>query len=123
MMIVKSVMVTGQGTFGRDGAMFESLLGFVAQLSVVLWSLVILTAVVRFVGIRAYRHTTVIEVPVTAEVSSAAVQMACARSAPVRPAEAATNANFVEVLKPSEVSVAMGAPSHYAGLVSNHRRI
>ena len=54
--IEESVAVTAQATFGRDGAMFEGLLGFVAQLSVVLWSLVILTAVIRFVGIRMYRH-------------------------------------------------------------------
>ncbi|MDQ0768142.1 hypothetical protein QF031_000891 [Pseudarthrobacter defluvii] len=45
-----------QATFGRDGAMFESLLGFVAQLSLVLWSLVTFTVVIRFVGIRFYRR-------------------------------------------------------------------
>lgn len=50
------VAVTAQATFGRDGAMFESLLGFVAQLSLVLWGLVILTAIIRFVGIRIYRR-------------------------------------------------------------------
>jgi len=43
-------------TFGRDGAMFESLLAFVAQLSIALWSLVLLTAVIRSVGIRIYRR-------------------------------------------------------------------
>lgn len=53
---VESVAVTAQATFGRDSAMFESLLGFVAQLSVVLWSLVTLTVVIRFVGIRIYRR-------------------------------------------------------------------
>jgi len=37
--------------------MFASLLGFVAQLSVVLWGVVILTAVIRFVGIRIYRRS------------------------------------------------------------------
>jgi hypothetical protein len=52
----ESVTVTAQATFGRDGAMFEGLLGFVAQLSVVLWSLVILTAAIRFVGMRIYRR-------------------------------------------------------------------
>ena len=31
-----TVAMTAQATFGRDGAMFEGLLGFVAQLSVVL---------------------------------------------------------------------------------------
>lgn len=48
--------VPGQATFGRDGAMFESLLDFVAQLSLVLWSVVTLTVVIRFVGIRFYRR-------------------------------------------------------------------
>ncbi|MFP5312042.1 MAG: hypothetical protein ACLGH7_06480 [Actinomycetes bacterium] len=36
--------------------MFESLLGFVAQLSLVLWIVVTFTVVVRFVGIRFYRR-------------------------------------------------------------------
>jgi len=36
--------------------MFEGLLGFVAQLSMVLWSVVILTAIIRFIGIRIYRN-------------------------------------------------------------------
>ena len=53
---IESVAVTAQ-TFGRDSAMFEGLLGFVAQLSLVLWGLVILTAVIRFVGIRIYRRS------------------------------------------------------------------
>ena len=48
--------VPAQATFGRDGAMFESLLGFVAQLSLVLWTVVTLTVVIRFVGIRFYRR-------------------------------------------------------------------
>jgi hypothetical protein len=50
------VAVIAQSTFGRDSAMFESLLGFVAQLSVVLWAFVILTVVIRFVGIGMYRR-------------------------------------------------------------------
>ena len=45
-----------QATFGRDGAMFESLLSFVARMSLVLWGLVTLTLVIRFVGIRFYRR-------------------------------------------------------------------
>jgi len=36
--------------------MFESLLGFVAQLSLVLWSVVTLTVIIRFIGIRFYRR-------------------------------------------------------------------
>lgn len=56
MQVGNVVTVTGQVTFGRDAAMFESLLGFVAQLSVVLWSLVILTLVIRFIGVSMYRR-------------------------------------------------------------------
>lgn len=57
MMQVGSVVtVTGQVTFGRDAAMFESLLGFVAQLSVVLWAVVLFTLVIRFIGIFMYRR-------------------------------------------------------------------
>ena len=48
--------VPAQATFGRDGALFESLLDFVAQLSLVLWSMVTLTVVIRFFGIRFYRR-------------------------------------------------------------------
>jgi hypothetical protein len=53
---IESVAVVAQATFGRDGAMFEGLLDFVAQLSVVLWGMVFLTVVLRFVGIRIYRY-------------------------------------------------------------------
>lgn len=72
---VASVVVTAQ-TFGRDGAMFESLLGFVAQLSLVLWGLVMLTAVIRFVGIRIYRRGVAVTAPVETVASSAAVPAA-----------------------------------------------
>jgi type IV secretory pathway TrbD component len=76
--------VTSPAVFGRDGAMFESLLGFVSQLSVALWGLVILTLVIRFVGIWMYRRgaartarvqTVVPNAPVSAAaVSTTAVQ-------------------------------------------------
>ncbi len=56
MQVGKVVTAEGQVTFGRDEAMFEGLLAFVAQLSVALWALVILTLVVRFVGILLYRR-------------------------------------------------------------------
>jgi hypothetical protein len=93
---IESVAVTAQATFGRDGAMFESLLGFVAQLSVVLWGLVIFTAVIRFVGIRIYRRgagrTALVEtvapsaaVP-TAAVPTNAVPTTTAESDRVQPA-------------------------------------
>jgi hypothetical protein len=59
-----------QVTFGRDGAMFEGLLSFVAQLSVVLWTVVILSAIIRFVGVGIYRRsarrTTSVEAGVVA---------------------------------------------------------
>ncbi|NUT69670.1 hypothetical protein [Pseudarthrobacter sp. C4D7] len=51
-----SFAVPSAATFGRDGAMFENLLSFVAQMSLVLWALVVLTVIIRFVGIRFYRH-------------------------------------------------------------------
>jgi hypothetical protein len=88
---IESVAVTAQATFGRDGAMFESLLGFVAQLSVVLWGLVIFTAVIRFVGIRIYRRgagrTALVEtVAPSAAVPTAAVPTTTAESDRVQPA-------------------------------------
>ncbi|ACL40762.1 hypothetical protein Achl_2797 [Pseudarthrobacter chlorophenolicus A6] len=53
---IESFAVPAQATFGRDGAMFEGLLDFVAQLSLVLWGLVVLTVVIRFVGVGLYRR-------------------------------------------------------------------
>lgn len=61
---IASAAVAAEATFGRDGAMFESLLGFVAQLSLVLWGVVMLTAVIRFVGIRIYRRGGALTAPV-----------------------------------------------------------
>jgi hypothetical protein len=37
-------------TFGRDASLFHGLLGFMATVSLALWALVLLTAVVRFVA-------------------------------------------------------------------------
>jgi hypothetical protein len=56
MQVGSAVTVTGQVTFGRDAAMFESLLGFVAELSVALWAVVLLTLVIRFIGVFMYRR-------------------------------------------------------------------
>ena len=53
---VASIAVAAPGTFGRDGAMFEGLLDFVAQLSLVLWTVVVVTVIIRFIGIRIYRR-------------------------------------------------------------------
>lgn len=65
--------MAAQATFGRDGAMFESLLGFVAQLSMVLWTLVILTAVIRYFGIRIYRARAARAAPAVTAAPTAAV--------------------------------------------------
>jgi len=93
----ENVTETVQSTFGRDGAMFEGLLGFVAQLSVALWSLVILTAVIRFVGMRIYRRAAArralaeVEVAPTTAVPAPVVPTT-AVPAPAVPAPAAASA-------------------------------
>ena len=42
--------VVAAQTFGREDAMFQGLLSFMASLSLILWALVLLTAVVRFLA-------------------------------------------------------------------------
>lgn len=136
------VALTTQATFGRDGAMFESLLGFMGQVSLVLWGLVILTAVIRFVGIRVYRRgaarTALVEtVAPSAAVPAAAVPTTTAAIDLVHPAaavttttaaidlvhaaaaqltDAVTNATFDEVLQPA------AAPGAVAASVKVQRR-
>ena len=53
---MENLFLIGLETSGLDGQIFGSLLDFVALLSMVLWSLVILTAVIRFVGIRIFKR-------------------------------------------------------------------
>jgi hypothetical protein len=77
---LENVTVSAQATFGRDGAMFDSFVGFIAQLSLVLWVLVVLTMIVRFVGIRIYRDTTRATPAKIAAVRSPQVQSATART-------------------------------------------
>jgi hypothetical protein len=77
---LENVTVSAQATFGRDGAMFDSFVGFIAQLSWVLWVLVVLTMIVRFVGIRIYRDTTRATPAKIAAVRSPQVQSATART-------------------------------------------
>lgn len=126
------VAVTAQATFGRDGAMFERLLGFVAQLSGVLWGLVILTAVIRFVGIRIYRSraaaTPLIEtaattmpstaVPATTRPSANVAEKEAVRVpavfisaelVDVLTTDAGTNGTFNEVLQPAGAPAAVAA--------------
>ena len=95
--------VIAQSSFGRDGAMFEGLLGFVAQLSVALWSLVVLTAVLRFVGIRIYRK---------AAARKAIVEIESAPSADVLAAVTAPVAVPVTAPVTAPVSAPTGASHH-----------
>jgi hypothetical protein len=54
---IAQVDVVAAETFGRDAAMFQSLLSFMTSLSLTLWAIVLLTAVVRFVACRmVYRR-------------------------------------------------------------------
>ena len=105
MQVGNVVTVTGQVTFGRDAAMFESLLSFVAQLSVVLWALVTLTLVIRFVGIFMYRRGAARTALVGAVVPSETVPAA------------ATTTTFDEILQPA------GASAAVAGSAQPPRRV
>lgn len=58
MRYVNGVALIGETIFGGSAALVRSLLGFVAQMSLVLWGLVILTTVLRFVSIVVYRRAT-----------------------------------------------------------------
>ena len=121
----ESVTLIAQATFGRDSAMFEGLLGFVAQVSVVLWGLVLLTVVMRFIGVgmyrrgarrRAARATLVDTLTPSAAVPAAAVPAITAVVDLVQPAavqlsDAVAN-TFGEVLQPAE------APAAAAGSVN-----
>ncbi|MDF2048449.1 hypothetical protein [Arthrobacter sp. Cr_A7] len=98
---IESVAVTAQVTFGRDGAMFEGLLGFVAQLSVVLWCLVVFTAVIRFVGIRIYRRAA--RAALVEEVAMTPIPTAS------RATGAVTNVSLNEGLRPAPAPAAVAA--------------
>lgn len=43
-------------SFGHDAANFQNLLGLMAKISISLWLLVLVTAVIRFVAVRLYRR-------------------------------------------------------------------
>jgi type IV secretory pathway TrbD component len=130
----ESVTLIAQATFGRDSAMFEGLLGFVAQLSVVLWGLVLLTVVVRYVGVGMYRRgarrraalAAVAEPAALAEavvpspaVPAAAVPTITAVLDLVQPAAAqltdAVASTFGEVLQPAEAPVAVAGSANAQG--------
>lgn len=97
MQVGSAVTVTGQMTFGRNAAMFESLLSFVAQLSVVLWAVVILTLVIRYIGIFMYRRGAARTALVGTVGPSDAVPVA------------ATTTTFGEILQPAGASAAVAA--------------
>jgi hypothetical protein len=92
---LENVTVSAQATFGRDGAMFDSFVGFIAQLSLVLWVLVVFTMIVRFVGIRIYRDTPR-ATPAKIAVRSPQVQSATAGT------DAGRNAPLGEALQPTK---------------------
>jgi hypothetical protein len=129
-----SVALIAQATFGRDSAMFEGLLGFVAQLSVGLWGLVILTVVMRFVGVGMYRRgarrraaratlaetvapiaaVPTIAVPTTAVPTTTAVidlvqPAAVQLTAAFQLTGSVTNATFDEVLRPAAAPAAVAS--------------
>ena len=100
MMQVGNVLtVTGQVTFGRDAAMFESLLSFVAQLSLALWALVTLTLVIRFIGIFMYRRGAARTTRVGAGVPNEIVPAA------------ATTTTLDEIMQPAGASAAVAVPT------------
>lgn len=107
---LENITVSAQATFGRDGAMFDSFVGFIAQLSLVLWVLVVLTIIVRFVGIRIYRDTTRATPAKIAAVRSLQVQSPTART------DAGRNSPLREALEPTkrQTEVAGTAMSGFA---------
>ena len=105
MMNMESLGMANPATFGRDGAMFESLLGFIAQLSIILWGLVVLTAVVRFVGIRLYRRGA-----------------ARTAAASVLATDTIISETFEEARQPAEVPVAVSASAALANRVPRYSR-
>jgi hypothetical protein len=60
--------VTAAETFARDAAMFQDLLAFMTVLSLVLWAVVVVTLMVRFVACHVvYRDARTDQPPVLAE--------------------------------------------------------
>ncbi|WP_314214121.1 hypothetical protein [Pseudarthrobacter equi] len=121
---IESFAVPAQATFGRDGAMFEGLLDFVAQLSLVLWGLVVLTVVIRFVGVGMYRRgatrralAAALAPPVLTPGPVAAMDARTERSPSGLIEVMAADATFREGLQPAEVPATVAAP------VQVHRRI
>lgn len=122
----EGVALIAQATFGRDSAMFEGLLGFVAQLSVGLWALVILTVVMRFVGVgmyrrgarrRAARAALAETVAPIAAVPAAAVPSAVVPTAAVPTAVVPTTTAVIDLVQPAAVQLT--AALQLTGSVTN----
>lgn len=58
MLTFPSVLVADHAFLGTESVMFGNLLIFVARLSVVLWSVVILTTLASFLGVQYYQRKT-----------------------------------------------------------------
>lgn len=115
---IEIVTLVGQATFGRDAAMFESLTGFVAQLSVMLWILVILTAMIRFVGLRIYGRST----PHTADGRTVAARAAIPATGQLT--DTNTNATFFdEAPQSAGVPAAVAAPAKVPDKAPRHRHV
>lgn len=133
---IQSVTLIAQSTFGRDGAMFEGLLGFVSQLSVGLWGLVILTVVMRFVGVWMYRRGAARRARAATVALSGAVLATAEKDAMRVPAElaggglvhvqtttdAVTNATFDHVLRPAAETAAVAVSERVERRAFRHWR-
>lgn len=121
--VAAALAVPTETTFGRDGALFEALLSFVAQMSLVLWALVFVTVLFRFVGIRVYRRAArrgaarqaaVVASPVDSPGDLLPPAVTAAIDAAVEAAQPAVNAVIdaaVDLIQPPEARPATVAAS------------
>jgi uncharacterized iron-regulated membrane protein len=98
-------------TFGRDAAMFHDLLGFMAEISLILWTLVVVTAVIRFIACRVYRRSSAraVEAGVAVHADDPAATAAPANVvAPVGLTAPASAAALVSLVTPGNVVTPVG---------------
>lgn len=120
---IHTIAITAEPTFGRDGAMFEGFLDFVAQLSLMLWSMVVLTVIIRFVGIRIYRRSApkaLVETVSPGPAVPAVVDLV--QPAAGRTTEAVTNVTLDGVRRPAESPVPVAASVEMPHSAPRHRR-
>ncbi len=108
------------GSINFDGATFQSLLGLVGQLSVVLWSLVLVTAVVRFVSVRIYRRINS-RVAITAAAVSTPALPTPIRREQIEPADA--HALDKELLGVGLLASAAARNAEFASVESGEDRL